>query len=62
MPSSGMWRHVDLGCSHMLTLVPRSRIFYPEDGGDIFPPKRQFTRDLHGATSQKTAFFKTILL
>jgi hypothetical protein len=30
--------------------------FYPEDGGDI-PPKRRFTQDIHGATSQKTAFF-----
>jgi hypothetical protein len=31
--------------------------FYPEDGGDTFPPKRRFTQNLHGATSQKTAFF-----
>jgi hypothetical protein len=23
-------------CSHLLTLVPRSRILYPEDGGDTF--------------------------
>jgi hypothetical protein len=23
-------------CSHLLTLVPHSRIFYPEDGGDTF--------------------------
>jgi hypothetical protein len=23
-------------CSHLLTLVPRLRIFYPEDGGDTF--------------------------
>jgi hypothetical protein len=23
-------------CSHLLTLVPRSRIFYPEDGGDTY--------------------------
>jgi hypothetical protein len=23
-------------CSHLLTLVPRSRIFHPEDGGDTF--------------------------
>jgi hypothetical protein len=30
--------------------------FYPEDGGDV-PPKRRFTQDQHGATSQKTTFF-----
>jgi hypothetical protein len=23
-------------CSHLFTLFPRSRIFYPEDGGDTF--------------------------
>jgi hypothetical protein len=27
-----------------------------EDGGDV-PPKRRLTKYLHGATSQKTAFF-----
>jgi hypothetical protein len=47
------------GCrlSHLLTLVPRSRIFYSEDGGDV-PPKRRFTQALHRATSQRTVFFK----
>jgi hypothetical protein len=30
--------------------LPRG-FFYPEDGG-------QFTQEVHGATSQKTAFFK----
>jgi hypothetical protein len=34
--------------SHLLTLVPRSR---------YVSPKRRFTQDLHGATSQKMAFF-----
>jgi hypothetical protein len=31
-------------------------LFYPEDGDDV-TSKRQFTQDLHGDTSQKTAFF-----
>jgi hypothetical protein len=31
--------------------------FYPENGGDRFPPKRLVTQDIHGATSQKTEFF-----
>jgi hypothetical protein len=26
--------HAD--CSHLLTLVPHSRVFHPEDGGDMF--------------------------
>jgi hypothetical protein len=29
--------------------------FYPEDGGDTFP-KRRFTQDIPGGTTQKTAF------
>jgi hypothetical protein len=44
-------------CSHLLTLVPRSLIFLPWRWKRYFPPKRRFTQDLHGATSQKTAFF-----
>jgi hypothetical protein len=44
--------------SHLLTLVPRSRIFLPWRWRRYVPPKRQFTQDLHGVTSQKTAFFK----
>jgi hypothetical protein len=40
------------GYSHLLILVPRLRIFLPEDG-----LKHQFTQYLHTATSQKTAFF-----
>jgi hypothetical protein len=31
------------------------RFFYPERR--YVPPKRRFTQDLHGATTQKTAFF-----
>jgi hypothetical protein len=46
-------RHVS-GCSHLLTLVPRSRIFLPWRWRRYVPPKRRFTQDLHGATSQKT--------
>jgi hypothetical protein len=38
MPSSGMWRRVDLVCT-------------------VVPPKGRVTQDLHGAISQKTAFF-----
>jgi hypothetical protein len=34
--------------------------FNPEDGGDTFLPKRQLTKYLHGATSQKTVFFIVI--
>jgi hypothetical protein len=50
-------RHV---CSYLLTLVPRSRIFLPWRWRRYVPPKRRFTQDLHGATSQKTAFFSLI--
>jgi hypothetical protein len=41
---------------HLLTLVPRSRIFLPWRWRRYAPPKRRFTQDIHGATSQKTAF------
>jgi hypothetical protein len=44
-------------CSHLLTLVPRLRIFLPSRWRRYVPPKRLFTQDLHGATSQMTAFF-----
>jgi hypothetical protein len=44
-------------CSHLLTLVPRLRIFLPRRWRRDVPPKLRFTQDLHGATSQKTAFF-----
>jgi hypothetical protein len=43
--------------SHLLTLVPRSRIFLRWRWRRYVPPKRWFTQDLHGATSHKTAFF-----
>jgi hypothetical protein len=42
--------------SHLLTLVPRSRIFISWRWRRLVPPKRRFTQHLHGATSQKTAF------
>jgi hypothetical protein len=42
MPSSGLWRRVDLV------------------GTDV-SEKRQFPQDLHGATSQKTAFFNLLI-
>jgi hypothetical protein len=44
-------------CSHLLTLVSRSRIFLPWIWRRYISPKRRFTQDLHGATSQKMAFF-----
>jgi hypothetical protein len=50
-------RCLHLGCSHLLKLVPPARIFLPWRWRQCFPPKRQFTQDLHAATSQKTAFF-----
>jgi hypothetical protein len=43
--------------SCLLTLVPRSRTFLPWRLKWYVPPKRHFTQDLHGATSQKTAIF-----
>jgi hypothetical protein len=42
--------------SHLLKLVPNSRIFLPWSCRRYIPSKRRFTQDLHGATSQKTAF------
>jgi hypothetical protein len=42
--------------SCVLTLVPRLRIFLPWRWRWYVPPKRRFTQDLHGATSQKIAF------
>jgi hypothetical protein len=50
-----------LVCSHLLTLVPRSRIFLPWRWRRYVPPKRRFNPlVLHGATFQKTAFFSTL--
>jgi hypothetical protein len=48
-------------CSHILTLVPRSRIFLPWRWRRYLPPKRRFTQDLHSVTTQKTTFFKLIV-
>jgi hypothetical protein len=44
-------------CSHLLTLVPRSRIFLPWRWRRYVLPKRRLTQDLHSATPQKTTFF-----
>jgi hypothetical protein len=46
-----------LACSHLLTLVPLSRIYLPWRWRRYVPPKHRLTQDLHGATSQKMAFF-----
>jgi hypothetical protein len=43
-------------CSHLLTLVPGSRIFLPWRLRRYILPKRRFTQNVHGATSQKAAF------
>jgi hypothetical protein len=43
-------------CSHLLMLVPHWWIFLPWIWRRNIPLKRQYTRDLHGATSQKAAF------
>jgi hypothetical protein len=43
--------------TYRLKLVPCSRIFQPWRWRRYVPPKRRFTQDPHGATSQKTAFF-----
>jgi hypothetical protein len=55
----GMYRlHLQAGvCSHLLMLVPRSRIFLPWRRRRYVPPKRRFTQDLHGTRAQKTTFF-----
>jgi hypothetical protein len=51
-----IWETAD--CSHLLTLVLRSRIFLPWRWRRYVPPKRRFNSlELHGSTSQKTAFF-----
>jgi hypothetical protein len=39
-------------CSHLFTLVPRSRIFLPWRWRRYASSKRQYTQDLHGATSK----------
>jgi hypothetical protein len=44
-------------CSHLLTLVHRSRIYLPWRWRRYVPPKRRITQDLHSATSQKTTSF-----
>jgi hypothetical protein len=43
-------------CSHLLTLVPRSRIFLPWRWRRYVPSKRRLAQDTHSATSQKTYF------
>jgi hypothetical protein len=62
MPSSGMWRRID----HVWTDLSEERIASIFKIGkpqarnqreQVAAPKRRFTQDLHGATSQKTAFF-----
>jgi hypothetical protein len=71
MPSSGKYHRIDLVQTDVseecIASATCSRwflargFFYPEDGGDV-PPKRRFTQDVHGDTSQKTAFFIVIVV
>jgi hypothetical protein len=42
------FRLLRYGCSHLLTLVPRLRVFLPWNGRLYVPPKRQFTQNIHG--------------
>jgi hypothetical protein len=44
-------------CSHLLMMVPPSRIFLPWTWWRYILLKDRFTQELHGVTSQKTAFF-----
>jgi hypothetical protein len=46
-------------CGYQLTPVPHLWIFLSGRWRQYVPPKRRFTQDLHGATSQKMAFFIT---
>jgi hypothetical protein len=41
----------DRNCSHLPTLIPRSRIFLLWRWRRYVPPKRRFTQDLYGTTS-----------
>jgi hypothetical protein len=54
-PSSWMWYRVDLVWANISP--PHSQIFLPWRWRLYVPPKLRFTQDLHGATSQKVAFF-----
>jgi hypothetical protein len=58
-----MWHRVDLVRTDVLEgriasifRVDKYASEEPTSAGGV-PPKRRFTQDLHGATSQKTAFF-----
>jgi hypothetical protein len=50
-------RYLQTVCSLMLTQVPRSGILLQWRWRRYVPPEHQFTQDLHGAASQKMAFF-----
>jgi hypothetical protein len=59
---AGCFQLVAQSASHLLMLVPCSRIFLPWRWRRHVPPKHWFTQDLHGATFQKAAFFILKLL
>jgi hypothetical protein len=54
---AGCFRLVAQSASHLLTLVPRSRIFLPWSWRRYVAPKRRLTQNLYDGTSQNTAFF-----
>jgi hypothetical protein len=54
IPIAGCFRLVAQSASHLLTLVPRSRIFLLSRWKRPVPPKRRFTQELHGSASQKS--------
>jgi hypothetical protein len=51
------WLSCRRQCQYVRHLHHRSRIFLPWRWRRYVPPKRRLTQELHGATSQKTAFF-----
>jgi hypothetical protein len=61
IPSSGMWRRVDLVSTDVseerIASILRVNKFRARNQCDQVAPKRRPTQDLQGATSQKTAFF-----
>jgi hypothetical protein len=56
--TAGYFLTGDSVCSHPLKLVPCWQIFILWTWRWYVHLKHRFTQDLHGATSQKTAFFK----
>jgi hypothetical protein len=60
MQSSGMWNCVDILLTDVSEESIASIFRIYEIRKKYIPPKRRLTKYLHGATSQKTAFFTVI--